>query len=119
MHCSGSLAAEGWLRKNGPCTICRGMSHVWSNGADLMSSSPALSTPIPSQLLDGNLWQAEASHRDILGHLMIVAGQVATKEGLTKDGYRIVVNDGAAGGQSVYHLHVHVIGGRQMKWPPG
>ena len=50
---------------------------------------------------------------------MVVAGQVAKKEGLSKDGYRIVVNDGAAGGQSVYHLHVHVIGGRQMKWPPG
>ena len=50
---------------------------------------------------------------------MIVAGQVAKKEGLSQDGYRIVVNDGAAGGQSVYHLHVHVIGGRQMKWPPG
>lgn len=54
----------------------------------------------------------------LLGHLLLVARRVAKELGLEK-GYRIVVNDGPEGAQSVYHLHVHVLGGRQMKWPPG
>uniref|UniRef100_A0A3B4AI09 HIT domain-containing protein n=1 Tax=Periophthalmus magnuspinnatus TaxID=409849 RepID=A0A3B4AI09_9GOBI len=54
----------------------------------------------------------------LLGHLMIAAKKVAEKAGLSK-GYRIVVNDGPDGGQSVYHIHIHVLGGRQMGWPPG
>ncbi|XP_073480162.1 uncharacterized HIT-like protein Synpcc7942_1390 isoform X1 [Aquarana catesbeiana] len=54
----------------------------------------------------------------LLGHLLVTASHLAQKEGLTQ-GYRIVINDGKQGAQSVYHLHVHVIGGRQMGWPPG
>ncbi|XP_008319861.2 adenosine 5'-monophosphoramidase HINT1 [Cynoglossus semilaevis] len=64
------------------------------------------------------LSQADDSDADVLGHLLIVAKKVATQAGLSK-GYRIVINDGADGGQSVYHLHVHVLGGRTMRWPPG
>ncbi|CAF1587436.1 unnamed protein product, partial [Adineta steineri] len=59
------------------------------------------------------------SHEQLLGHLLLVAAQVAKKEGLEKDGYRLVINNGRNGGQSVYHLHVHVLGGRQLEWPPG
>uniref|UniRef100_A0A3Q3XJE9 HIT domain-containing protein n=1 Tax=Mola mola TaxID=94237 RepID=A0A3Q3XJE9_MOLML len=55
---------------------------------------------------------------ELLGHLLIVAKNVAKQESLT-DGYRVVINDGKHGAQSVYHLHVHVLGGRQMTWPPG
>ncbi len=54
----------------------------------------------------------------LMGHLMLVATQVATKLGLT-DGYRVVINCGQDGGQSVFHIHLHLMGGRQMKWPPG
>ncbi|KAG9343208.1 hypothetical protein JZ751_014187 [Albula glossodonta] len=54
----------------------------------------------------------------LLGHLLIVAKNVAKKEGLL-EGYRVVINDGKLGAQSVYHLHIHVLGGRQMTWPPG
>ncbi len=54
----------------------------------------------------------------LLGHLLIVARKVAKDQGL-KDGYRVVINDGVQGCQSVFHLHVHVMGGRQLKWPPG
>ena len=57
-------------------------------------------------------------HQATLGHLMIVASQIG-KQYCKNDGFRIVINDGEHGGQSVYHLHVHVIGGRQMQWPPG
>lgn len=54
----------------------------------------------------------------LLGHLMVTAKKVAKDAGLT-NGYRIVVNDGPDGGQSVYHLHIHVLGGRGLGWPPG
>ncbi|XP_078406915.1 putative HIT-like protein Synpcc7942_1390 [Cetorhinus maximus] len=56
--------------------------------------------------------------KELLGHLLIVAKNLAKKEGL-EAGYRLVINDGKNGAQSVYHLHIHVIGGRQMSWPPG
>ena len=50
---------------------------------------------------------------------MIVATQVAKKQGLADDGYRLVINNGRNACQSVYHLHIHVLGGRQLEWPPG
>ncbi len=55
----------------------------------------------------------------LVGHLMFVAQKVAHQEGLVRGGYRLIVNDGVNGGQSVYHLHIHVLGGRQLNWPPG
>uniref|UniRef100_A0A224YRI6 Histidine triad (HIT) family protein n=1 Tax=Rhipicephalus zambeziensis TaxID=60191 RepID=A0A224YRI6_9ACAR len=54
----------------------------------------------------------------LLGHLLLTAKKVAAQEKL-KDGYRLVINNGKQGCQSVYHLHLHVLGGRQMGWPPG
>ncbi|XP_068424830.1 adenosine 5'-monophosphoramidase HINT1 [Clinocottus analis] len=64
------------------------------------------------------LSKAEESDAELLGHLMLVAKKCAEDAGLCK-GYRIVVNDGPDGGQSVYHIHIHVLGGRVMQWPPG
>lgn len=54
----------------------------------------------------------------LIGHLVFVAQQIAASEGLT-DGYRTVFNCGEDGGQSVYHLHLHLLGGRALHWPPG
>lgn len=54
----------------------------------------------------------------LLGHMLIVARKCAKDAGLSK-GYRIIINDGPDGGQSVYHIHVHILGGRTMGWPPG
>jgi histidine triad (HIT) family protein len=54
-----------------------------------------------------------------LGALMRTAANVARQEGLTEPGYRLVINTGSHGGQTVDHLHLHVLGGRQMTWPPG
>ncbi len=56
---------------------------------------------------------------ELLGHLLQVCRKVAEKEGIAASGYRIVTNNGADGGQSVDHLHFHVIGGRTLSWPPG
>jgi histidine triad (HIT) family protein len=63
----------------------------------------------------------EATQRDesTLGHLLRVAARVANQEGLSESGYRTVINTGAGVGQSVFHLHLHVLGGRQLNWPPG
>ena len=63
----------------------------------------------------------DASQRDeaTLGHLLRVAARVANEQGLSESGYRTVINTGAGVGQSVFHLHVHVLGGRGMSWPPG
>uniref|UniRef100_A0A3B3QPM9 Histidine triad nucleotide binding protein 2 n=1 Tax=Paramormyrops kingsleyae TaxID=1676925 RepID=A0A3B3QPM9_9TELE len=61
---------------------------------------------------------AKDDDAQLLGHLLVVAKNIAKSEGL-QQGYRVVINDGKHGAQSVYHLHVHVLGGRQMMWPPG
>lgn len=55
---------------------------------------------------------------EILGHLLIAASKCAAQEGLD-EGYRVVINNGPDGCQSVYHIHIHVLGGRQLNWPPG
>jgi len=68
--------------------------------------------PIPQ------LSKAEDEDEALLGHLLLVARKVAKQVGLDK-GFRIVINDGKEGCQSVYHLHIHVLGGRTMTWPPG
>jgi histidine triad (HIT) family protein len=63
----------------------------------------------------------EASQKDevLLGHLLRVAARVANEQGLSESGYRTVINTGTGAGQSVFHLHVHVLGGRALTWPPG
>ena len=55
----------------------------------------------------------------LLGHLFVVVARVAELLDLNERGYRVVTNVGADGGQSVFHLHLHILGGRQMLWPPG
>ncbi|NLX09779.1 MAG: histidine triad nucleotide-binding protein [Chloroflexi bacterium] len=55
----------------------------------------------------------------LAGQLIVAAGHVARQEGIAGDGYRLVLNQGRQGGQSVFHVHLHVLGGRRMTWPPG
>jgi len=73
---------------------------------------------IPREHLD-SLDDAAGSDEPMLGHLLRVAARVANEEGLAESGYRTVINTGAGAGQSVFHLHLHVIGGRPLSWPPG
>lgn len=86
---------------------------------DINPQAPTHIVIIP-KVKDGltGLSKAEERHVEILGYLLYVAKVVAKQEGL-EDGYRIVINDGPSGCQSVYHIHVHLLGGRQMNWPPG
>ncbi|CAK9311662.1 unnamed protein product [Citrullus colocynthis] len=86
---------------------------------DINPQAPVHVLIIP-KLRDGltELGKAEARHGEILGQLLYAAKIVAEKEGIV-EGFRVVINSGASACQSVYHLHLHVLGGRQMKWPPG
>ena len=61
---------------------------------------------------------AELTDKDILGHLMLVAGNVARDLGV-EDAFRLVVNNGSGAQQTVFHLHIHLIAGREFNWPPG
>jgi histidine triad (HIT) family protein len=62
---------------------------------------------------------AREEDRHLLGSLLLAVRDIARKEGLAQDGYRAVVNTGVEGGQTVDHLHVHLLGGRSLEWPPG
>lgn len=86
---------------------------------DINPQAPTHILIIP-KVKDGltGLSKAEERHTDILGRLLYTAKVIAKQEGLD-DGFRIVINDGPNGCQSVYHIHVHLLGGRQMNWPPG
>lgn len=61
----------------------------------------------------------EADDAALVGRMVLAARQLAADEGLSEDGYRLVFNCNEKGGQSVFHIHLHLLGGRQMKWPPG
>jgi len=62
---------------------------------------------------------AVATDQDLLGHLLFAAAEVARSEGVADSGYRLVINNGLDGGEAVPHLHIHLLGGRKLDWPPG
>ena len=62
---------------------------------------------------------ADEADESLLGHLLLVAAKVAGEQGLSESGFRLVINNGRDGGEAVPHLHVHILAGRQMEWPPG
>lgn len=66
-----------------------------------------------------SLNQLTLEDREIVGHLFYLAKEIAAQKGIDKTGYRTVINTNYQAGQSVYHLHLHLIGGRPMRWPPG
>ena len=85
---------------------------------DINPQAPTHVLVIPKKVIS-RLGEATPSDESLLGHLLLTAAEVAKREGLAENGYRVVVNQGWQAGESVPHLHVHVLGGRQLKWPPG
>ncbi len=85
---------------------------------DLQPQAPVHVLVIPKKQID-SLETATDEDASVLGHLQIVAQKVARLLKIDKSGYRVVMNCGQDGGQSVGHIHYHLLGGRPLKWPPG
>ncbi len=83
---------------------------------DIQPQAPVHILVIPKKPIK-RLSKAEALDKSILGHLLYTASEIAKKENL--EDFRIVINNGPSAGQTVYHLHVHLLGGRDFSWPPG
>lgn len=84
---------------------------------DINPQAPVHVLVIPKQPI-AKLADAESNDHALMGHLLLTVKRVAVQLGL-ENGYRVVINTGADGGQTVDHLHLHILGGRQMSWPPG
>jgi histidine triad (HIT) family protein len=84
---------------------------------DLNPQAPTHVLIFPKQALS-RIAEATPDHHKLLGHLLLKAAEVADQLGL-KGGYRLVINNGPDGGETVPHLHCHILGGRHLTWPPG
>ena len=84
---------------------------------DIAPQAPVHILVIPKEPIV-RLSEAESKDHALMGHLLLTVKRVAEQEGLT-NGYRVVINNGDDGGQTVDHLHLHILGGRPMQWPPG
>ena len=85
---------------------------------DIQPQAPTHILVIPKKVIAG-VQEATDDDAPLLGYLLVVARQIAEEQGVAAGGYRLVINAGADGGQTVSHLHVHLLGGRPFKWPPG
>lgn len=85
---------------------------------DLSPQAPHHILIIPREHID-SLDTAETGHKETLGHLLVTAAKIAREKGFADEGYRLVINTNSDGGQTVFHLHVHLLAGRQFVFPPG
>lgn len=85
---------------------------------DIHPQAPVHILVVPRRHI-ASLNAARPEDEALLGHLLRVAAQLAGENGIAASGFRTVINTNAEAGQSVYHLHVHLLGGRRMRWPPG
>jgi histidine triad (HIT) family protein len=85
---------------------------------DINPQAPVHVLIIPRRVIS-RLGEAGEADAALIGHMLLTAASIAKREGIEESGYRVVVNHGRHAGESVPHLHVHLLGGRQMKWPPG
>ena len=84
---------------------------------DINPQAPIHILIIPKKAVE-KVSDAESDDKEMLGHLLLVSKEIANEQGLN-DNYRLIINNGAKAGQSVYHIHVHLLGGRSLNWPPG
>lgn len=85
---------------------------------DINPQAPTHLLVVPRKHLAG-LNDATSQDEALVGHLHWVASELARKRGIAESGYRVVINTGRGAGQSIFHLHLHLLGGRGLRWPPG
>jgi histidine triad (HIT) family protein len=85
---------------------------------DIQPEAPVHILIVPKKHIE-SIAYAEPNDLELLGHIQLIASKIASKEGIATGGYRLVTNVGSNGGQTVGHLHYHLLGGRSMTWPPG
>lgn len=85
---------------------------------DIAPQAPTHMLVVPRKAIP-RIAEAEAGDQALIGHLFLTAAKVARDQGLAGPGFRLVVNNGPNGGEAVPHLHIHILAGRQMNWPPG
>lgn len=104
---TGELPAE-FLHEDDRCVVLR----------DINPQAPVHVLIVPRQCVP-RVATATSEEASLLGHLLLVAAEMARRLGIEESGYRIVINNGRDGGETVPHLHVHLLGGRPLHWPPG
>ena len=85
---------------------------------DVTPQAPVHILVIPKKEI-ASIDDLSAEDEQLVGHLFLVIQQIAREQGLAENGYRVICNCGEGGGQTVFHLHYHLMGGRNLKWPPG
>ncbi len=85
---------------------------------DINPQAPVHVLIVPKPVIP-RIGEATAEHQQLLGHLLLKAAEVAGNLGMKETGYRLVINNGPNGGETVPHIHCHILGGRHMAWPPG
>ena len=105
------------IRREIPATIVYETDNVLAF-RDITPQAPTHILIIPKKPLP-DITSATEEDKALLGELLLAGAEIAKKEGLAENGYRLVINTGQDGGQTVFHLHMHLLGGRHLKWPPG
>jgi len=90
----------------------------WLAFHDVNPQAPAHALIVPKRAIS-RLGQASPDDAGLLGRMLLAANEIAAKLGISESGFRVVINNGADAGESVPHLHIHVLGGRPLQWPPG
>jgi histidine triad (HIT) family protein len=104
---SGELPGQ-FLYEDEHCVVLR----------DINPQAPVHFLVVPRKVI-ARVGEAGTEDAGLLGHLLLVAAEVARQEGVAESGFRVIINHGRDGGETVPHLHVHVLGGRPLHWPPG
>ncbi|RMD85714.1 MAG: histidine triad nucleotide-binding protein [Candidatus Dadabacteria bacterium] len=105
------------LRKEIPAEIVHEDIHCLAF-KDIQPVAPHHILIIPKRRIE-KLADVTEEQRTLLGHLLHVAAKIAREQGFAEDGFRVVINNGERASQSVFHLHLHLMGGREFGWPPG
>ena len=113
MSCLFCSIAEGEI----PATV------LWEDSGiiafrDIKPQAPTHLLVIPKKHI-ATIDDVDTKDEQLLGRMVLIAKQLAIAEGISKSGYRLIFNVNSGGGQEVYHIHLHILGGRQMLWPPG